>query len=99
MKMCGARRITTKNPASHLVCRALYGSSLRPYAISATSVSLQQRQLGGAGKAIDNAVADLFDRFAEIVNGRKGAAHMRCQFLAATTITEDRRKGCRKHPG
>jgi len=37
-----------------------------------------ERQLGGAGKAIDNAIADLFDRLAEIVNGRECAAEVRC---------------------
>jgi hypothetical protein len=67
--------------------------------MSATSATLQQRQLGGAGKAVDDAVADLFNRSAKIVNGRKGAAHMRCQFLAASSITEDRRKGCWRPPG
>ena len=60
---------------------------------------LVQQQLGSTGKSIDNVVADLFDRRPQIVNGRKGAAHMRCQFLAAPTKTEDRRKGCWELPG
>ena len=44
--------------------------------MSATPATLRQRQLGGAGNAVDNAVADLFNRSAKIVNRRKCAAHV-----------------------
>src|SRR6202011_68317 len=39
------------------------------------------------------AVADLFDRFAEIANRREGAADMGGQLLAAAIVKVDRRKG------